>query len=67
MNLMPLFINAYVMNGKIKETEKFHVNDCIECGCCSYVCPAARRLVMSIRFAKSELRRMASLKKPIGG
>ena len=32
------------------------INLCIECGCCSYVCPAARPLVENNRLAKAALR-----------
>ena len=32
------------------------VNLCIECGCCSFVCPAARPLVETNRLAKADLR-----------
>jgi electron transport complex protein RnfC len=59
MGLMPLYINANVAKGNVEETLKYHVNDCIECGCCSYVCPASRHLVQSIRFAKAELKKKA--------
>jgi electron transport complex protein RnfC len=60
MSLLPLYINLNVVNGKFEETEKYHVNDCIECGCCSYVCPASRNLVQSVRIAKAELRKIAA-------
>ncbi len=60
MSLMPLYINANVMRGNFEETMKYHVNDCMECGCCSYVCPASRHLVQSMRYAKSELRKLAA-------
>jgi electron transport complex protein RnfC len=63
MSLMPLYINAYSLKGEIEEAEKYHFNDCIECGCCSYVCPAGRHLVQSIRFAKAEAKRLANEKK----
>ncbi|MCQ2413428.1 MAG: 4Fe-4S dicluster domain-containing protein, partial [Clostridia bacterium] len=40
---------------------------CIECGCCSFVCPSRRPLVQSNRLAKADLRdykaRQATLKK----
>ena len=36
------------------EAEK--INLCIECGCCSFVCPAHRPLVQNNRLAKGELR-----------
>jgi len=33
--------------------EKFHLNDCFECGCCTYVCPSAIPLVQYFRIAKA--------------
>jgi electron transport complex protein RnfC len=27
----------------------------MECGCCTYVCPAARPLVQMLRYAKTEI------------
>ena len=38
------------------------INLCIECGCCSYVCPAKRPLVENNRLAKSDLREFNSRK-----
>lgn len=58
MNLMPLYINAYISKGMVEETAKYHPNDCIECGCCSFICPAKRHLVQSIRYTKAELRKL---------
>lgn len=36
--------------------EEAKINLCIECGCCSYVCPAKRPLVATNRLAKAALR-----------
>jgi len=33
--------------------EQFHLNDCFECGCCTYVCPSAIPLVQYFRIAKA--------------
>lgn len=55
MNLLPYLINGRVVKGDIEGTEELHVKDCIECGCCSYECPASRNLVQSFRYAKGEL------------
>ena len=52
MNLMPLMISAYALKEDYDNSEKFHAMDCIECGCCSYTCPAKRPLTQSIRVAK---------------
>ncbi|KAF3984161.1 MAG: electron transport complex subunit RsxC [Methylococcales symbiont of Hymedesmia sp. n. MRB-2018] len=33
--------------------ENYHLNDCFECGCCSYVCPSNIPLVQYFRIAKT--------------
>lgn len=38
----------------------FHLMDCFECGCCSYVCPSGIPLVQYFRVAKSSLREKAA-------
>ena len=35
--------------------QKYNLFDCIECGCCAYVCPSNIPLVQYYRFAKSEI------------
>jgi electron transport complex protein RnfC len=40
--------------------DEFHLNDCFECGCCSYVCPANIPLVQYFRIAKSINREQAA-------
>jgi electron transport complex protein RnfC len=39
-----------------ERTQEFHLFDCIECGCCSAVCPSQIPLVQYYRAAKSEIR-----------
>ncbi len=64
MGLLPLYLNACMERGLFERmADDYHVSDCIECGCCSYVCPSARRLVQSIRYGKAELRKLAAKKK----
>ncbi len=41
---------------KIERLEKYKVNLCIECGTCSYICPAKRPLVQTIRLGKAAVR-----------
>ena len=41
---------------KMAALEDARINLCIECGCCSFVCPANRPLVQNNRLAKSALR-----------
>ena len=53
MGLMPAEIAKAVEANDIDLAEKFHVMNCFECGCCSYVCPAHRPLVQHNRRAKA--------------
>lgn len=39
---------------------RFHLGDCFECGCCSYVCPSNIPLVQQFRVAKQVLRERAA-------
>ncbi|MBQ1507605.1 MAG: electron transport complex subunit RsxC [Ruminococcus sp.] len=39
-----------------EDLSALHVDLCMECGCCSYVCPANRPLVQTNKLAKSKLR-----------
>ncbi|HRH82041.1 MAG TPA: electron transport complex subunit RsxC [Thiobacillaceae bacterium] len=39
---------------------QYHLGDCFECGCCTYVCPSHIPLVQQFRAAKSVLRDRAS-------
>jgi electron transport complex protein RnfC len=37
------------------KAQEYNLFDCIECGCCSYVCPSHIPLVDYYRFTKSEI------------
>ena len=39
------------------------INLCMECGCCSYICPSRRPLVETNRLAKADLRNYQAAKK----
>lgn len=54
--LMPLVLNK---DSLARDPEAFVEHggmDCMECGSCSYICPAKRHLVQSIRTAKAAVR-----------
>ncbi|MFR9071081.1 MAG: electron transport complex subunit RsxC, partial [Paraclostridium sp.] len=53
--LQPLYISAYSIKGDYESSEKYKALDCIECGSCSFICPARRPLLQSIRVAKKEI------------
>lgn len=61
MNLMPTYIDNMARNQDVPKLIALNVNDCIECGCCTYICPAKRYLVQSIRNGKTYVR-LASIK-----
>ncbi len=46
--------------------EALNVDLCMECGCCSYVCPAKRPLVQTNKMAKVKLREYLASKKEEG-
>jgi electron transport complex protein RnfC len=52
--LMPCLINLASEKGYWTQAKAYGCLDCIECGICSYVCPANRTIVQSIRRAKME-------------
>ncbi|NLB42071.1 MAG: electron transport complex subunit RsxC [Clostridiales bacterium] len=55
VRLAPLYISAHSLKGNMEEAEKLNAMDCIECGCCSYICPAYRPLLPSIQVAKKDI------------
>lgn len=60
--LSPCDISKAYAAGDGAALEKTKVNLCMECGCCSYVCPAKRDLVQSNKLAKGMLRAYQSKK-----
>lgn len=59
MGLLPARLCDAAMASDWDAAQALHVMACLECGSCSYVCPARRPLVQSFRLAKSELGRRA--------
>ena len=49
-------LNIEILEERIARLEEYHVNLCMECGCCSYVCPANRPLVQNNRLGKNAVR-----------
>jgi len=49
--------------GNYDEAVKLGLMDCVECGACSFICPARIKLVQRFRIGKQVLR----LKKAKGG
>ncbi len=51
-NLMPAGIEKNYKAENVDALRELKVNLCMECGCCSYVCPAKRNLVVVNKLAK---------------
>lgn len=55
MGLNPAFLMRDVVFSNWEVAEKGHIVDCIECGSCSYSCPANRPLLDYIRMGKQNV------------
>ena len=55
MGLQPYALMVYGIKQMYDKLEAGKVMDCIECGSCSYTCPANRELLDYIRLSKSRL------------
>ncbi len=53
MDLMPSTMGVQIEKERFDMAEETDVMDCIECGCCSYVCPTNRPLVQLFRRGKA--------------
>jgi len=61
MHLNPSTLGLLAAKGEYETMAKqFHLNDCFECGCCSYVCPSNIPLVQYFRIAKTINREKAA-------
>jgi electron transport complex protein RnfC len=58
--LLPCELASLAEHRKFDACRDYSIFECIECGCCAYVCPTQRKLVHHIRFGKAELTRQES-------
>nr|VFK55653.1 MAG: electron transport complex protein RnfC [Candidatus Kentron sp. TUN] len=64
IHLNPSYLGMLAAQRHYKTMEEnFYLNDCFECGCCSYVCPAGIPLVQYFRIAKALNREVAAAEK----
>lgn len=56
MHLSPVLILRELKAGKYAKAKKFGLMDCVECGCCAFICPANVRIVQRIRLGKNVVR-----------
>jgi H+/Na+-translocating ferredoxin:NAD+ oxidoreductase subunit C len=59
LNLEPYLLMTLSEKGLFERAERERITDCMECGSCSYICPAGRPLLDYIRLGKSTVIRMA--------
>jgi electron transport complex protein RnfC len=58
MLLDPSSLGLLARNGEYERmAEEFHLMDCFECGCCSFVCPSHIPLVQQFRLSKAAVRK----------
>lgn len=55
MRLMPMKLVAASKADDLEMAEKYNILECIECGLCSYICPANKNLLQYIRMIKPEV------------
>ena len=55
VNLQPQQLHWFAKETNHDRLHDYHLFDCIECGCCSYVCPSHIPLVDQFRMAKSSV------------
>jgi len=55
MGLVPTQLVKYVKYENLAEAENWGILDCVECGCCQYICPSKIPLVHWLRLGKSKI------------
>lgn len=55
MGLEPFLLKSLYAAGDVAALEANAAQDCIECGCCQYSCPASIALLDNIRMAKGQV------------
>jgi electron transport complex protein RnfC len=55
MRLLPNFLALYIRKNMLDEAEAINLFNCIECGCCSYVCPSKIPLVHYFQLGKQQI------------
>lgn len=60
MGLLPTALVRLVKKEKWNSLKEYNITECIECGCCSYVCPSKIPLVHYIKLGKLQLQERLS-------
>lgn len=62
LGLEPFMISALVKNKQWDALENVYLNDCLECGSCSWTCPSALPLLDRIRVGKAKVKEIQKKK-----
>ena len=57
MGLVPTTLVRLVKGERWDSLKEYNINECIECGCCSYVCPSKIPLVHFIKLGKIQIQK----------
>ena len=52
MGLLPVELGRIVQGEKWDRLAEYNIKDCVECGCCAYICPSKLPLVQLIKLGK---------------
>lgn len=55
MGLAPVYMNLYAHKKLDEEYKEIGGLDCVECGCCSYICPARVQLAKTFKATKQKI------------
>jgi Na+-translocating ferredoxin:NAD+ oxidoreductase subunit C len=58
LKLEPYLLMALSEKEMFEKAEKERITDCMECGCCSFTCPAGRPILDYIRYGKTIVNKM---------
>ena len=65
LNFEPYLLMTLIEKGLFDRAEKEKITSCMECGSCSYVCPAHRPILDYIRLGKSNVNKMIHERKTL--
>ena len=53
--IVPSRLSKFAQHGDMASFEKWHGMECVECGSCSFICPAKRPLAQYIKTMKKQI------------
>ena len=56
MHLLPVYLNTACQSRDLASLDRLHLTDCMECGCCAYICPGHLPLVETFRAGKKAMK-----------